>query len=52
MAVSARKSSGEACFKHNHKKRKDSLETRAEPAVFSLKTEFRKSLEPSPPEPA
>ena len=23
-------------FNHSHKKRKDSLETRAEPAVFSL----------------
>ena len=30
----------------------DSLETRAEPAVFSLQLEFRKLLEPSPREPA
>ena len=28
--------------KHSYKKRKDSLETRAEQAVFSLKLEFRK----------
>ena len=33
---------------HSHKKRKDSLETRDELAVFSLELEFRKLLEPSP----
>ena len=32
---------------HSHKKRKDSVETLAEPAVFSLELEFRKLLEPS-----
>ena len=32
---------------HSHKKRKDSLETQAETAVFSLQLEFRKLLEPS-----
>ena len=39
-------------FLHSHKKRKDSLETQAEPTVFSLQLEFRKFLEPSPREPA
>ena len=39
-------------FNHSHKKRKDRLETRAKPAVFSLELEFRKLLEPSPREPA
>ena len=37
---------------HSHKKRKDSLKTRAEPGVFSLKLEFRKLWEPSPRKPA
>ena len=32
---------------HSHKKRKDSLETQAETAVFYLQLEFRKQLEPS-----
>ena len=34
-------------FYNSHKKRKDSLETRSERAVFSL-LEFQKLLEPSP----
>ena len=38
--------------KHRHKKRKDSLETRAEPAAFCLQLEFRKLLEPSLSDPA
>ena len=37
---------------HSHKKRKNSLERRAEPAVFSLQLEFRKLLEPTPHKPA
>ena len=37
---------------HSHKKRKDSLGTWAEPAVFSLQLEFRKFLVPSLREPA
>ena len=37
---------------HSHKKRKDSLETLAEPAAFSLKLEFRKLSEPSLRKPA
>ena len=41
-----------AYINHSHKKRKDSLETRAEPAVFSLQLEFRKFLEASLREPA
>ena len=40
------------CWHHSHKKRKDSLETRAKPAIFSLKLEFRELLEPSSREPA
>ena len=39
-------------LQHTHKKRKDSLETRTEPAVFSLWLEFRKLLKPSPHKPA
>ena len=39
-------------WNHSHKKRKDSLETLAVPAVFSLEFEFRKLLEPSLREPA
>ena len=37
---------------HSHQKRKNSLEARAEPTVFSFLFEFRKLLEPSPPKPA
>ena len=37
-----------ACSNHSHKKLKDSLETRAEPTVFSVYFHFRKSIEPSP----
>ena len=37
---------------HSHKKWKDSLETLAEPVVFSLQLKFRKLLEPSLREPA
>ena len=36
---------------HSHQRRKESLETRTEPAFFSLGLEFRKFLEPSPREP-
>ena len=36
---------------HSHKKRKDSLETREELAVFSLSLEIQKFIEPSPREP-
>ena len=37
---------------HSLKKRKDSLETWAEQAFFSLQLEFRKLLEPSLHKPA